>query len=289
MPLRLLVTGGTGLLGGALVTAAARDPDLAVTATFRRTPPLALPGVTWRRLDVRDHAAVVDAFKEARPDVVAHCAVAIAPEELEEVIARGSRSIAEGARAVGACVIQMSSDMVFDGVSGPFGEDAMPSPITSYGQAKARAEELVRAADPTATIVRASLLYRLAPPDRSLAGWLLGLEKGDAYPLFTDELRCPAHVNDVADALLELARRLARGEDVPPILHAVGPEPISRHAFGQRVLAALGLDPSLARKARSSDSEVVRPRELVLTTDGTPAWFTKGLRGIDRGLARRTP
>jgi dTDP-4-dehydrorhamnose reductase len=278
MPIRLLVTGGTGLLGGAVLDAARARPEFVPVGTFPRAAP-ALPHVEWAPLDLRDPPGVARAFARARPDVVLHAAVAVEPDALAPVIVRGSEEVARAAQAYDAALIHMSSDMVFDGASGPFAEDASPSPVTDYGRAKADAEASVRALVPAATIVRCSLLWRLAPPDRSLAHWL-----ETNYPLFTDELRCPAAVGDVAGALLELALRRGRGEAVPDVLHAVGPVALSRYDFGRLLLAALGRDPARAVAARSADSGVVRPRELVLTTHGTPSWFTAGLRGPAEAL-----
>ena len=188
--------------------------------------------------------------------------------------------VAAVVRGTGAALIHISSDMVFDGASGPFDEASPLSPITPYGRAKADAERAVREACPQAVIARCSLLYRLDPPDRSLAGWLGGLARGDAYPLFTDEIRCPAQVDDVADSLLALARQLASTEAgaVPRIVHLVGPRAISRHDFGRLVLAALGKDPDLATPARSASAQPPRPRELRLLARATPAWLVAELR-----------
>ena len=276
-PLRLLVTGGTGLLGGAVLRAARRREDIVPVGTFhhaRPDPALA----EWRALDLCDPNAARAAIVEARPDAVIHTAVAMAPGDLLTVIVEGSGHVAAAAAEAGARLVHVSSDMVFDGASGPYAESAPPSPITPYGRAKARAEERVRAAMPDAAIVRCSLLYRIDPPDRSLAAWLDGPNGATAYPLFTDEIRCPAQVDDVATALVELAARRARGEAGPGMLHAVGPAPITRYEFGRLVLAALGRDPARAIAAKSDTSGTLRPRELVLTTHGTPAWFTAGLR-----------
>jgi len=279
--IRLLVTGGTGLLGGAVLRAARTRPGLVPLATFhhaRPDPALA----EWIALDLRHPREARAAIVDARPDVVLHTAVAMAPGDLSTVIAEGSGHVAAAAREVDARLVHVSSDMVFDGASGPYAEDAAPSPITPYGRAKARAEARVRAAAPAATIVRCSLLYRIDPPDRSLAAWLDGPGGATAYPLFTDEIRCPAQVDDVAAALVELVLRPAHG--VPPVLHAVGPAAISRYEFGRLALTALGRDPAEALAARSRDAGTPRPKELVLTTHGTPDWFTAGLRAPVEGL-----
>jgi len=280
--LRLLVTGGTGLLGGAVLRAAGTRPEVVPLATFhhaRPDPQLA----EWIALDLRHPREARAAIVDARPDVVLHTAMAMAPGDLSTVIAEGSGHVAAAAHEVDARLIHVSSDMVFDGASGPYAEDAAPSPITPYGRAKARAEARVRAAAPAATIVRCSLLYRIDPPDRSLAAWLDGPGGATAYPLFTDEIRCPAQVDDVAAALVELALRDARG--VPTVLHAVGPAAISRYQFGRLALNALGRDPAEAVAAQSRDAGTPRPRKLVLTTHGTPDWFTSGLRAPADALA----
>jgi dTDP-4-dehydrorhamnose reductase len=269
--MNLLVTGGTGLLGSAVLAAAS---SMDVSATFHHARGTR-SGVTWLPLDLRAPDAAARVVDAAKPDVVIHTAIAIAPGDLLPVIVEGSARIAQAARAAGAALIHVSSDMVFDGRSGPFGEDAPLSPITPYGRAKARAEVHVRAADPGAVIVRCSLLYRLDPPDRSLAAWLEGPGGTPSYPLFVDEIRCPAAVDDVARALVELALRLALREGAPPVLHAVGPAPISRYDFGRLACETLGRDPSIVQGARSDDT---RPRELVLTTERTPSWFTAGIR-----------
>ncbi len=287
---RLLITGGTGLLGGELVRRAAAGDRFEVTATRRASPPPPVSGVRWLDLDLGVPGVATRAIGLARPDVVIHTAVAIAPEALDPVIARGSEEIADAAAARGAALIHISSDMVFDGDSGPYDETAPLSPITDYGRAKAEAERRVLAAHPGAVVVRLSLLYRLDPPDRSLAAWLEGARAGAAYPLFTDEIRCPAEVGEVAEALERLAAHIGDrhpGRDAPVgrILHLVGPEAITRHAFGGLVLGALGMPSSLARPARSADSGLVRPRALHLLARTTPPSLLAGIRAPSVVLA----
>jgi len=133
--MKLLVTGGTGLLGSAVLAAA---PSRDMFATFHHARGTR-PGVTWLPLDLRDPQAPAAVVREAKPDVVVHTAIAIAPGDLLPVIVEGSEHVARAAHDAGAALIHLSSDMVFDGRSGPFAESDLPSPITPYGRAKARA------------------------------------------------------------------------------------------------------------------------------------------------------
>jgi dTDP-4-dehydrorhamnose reductase len=294
-PLRLLVTGGTGLAGAALVAAARRDGGFDVHATWHRAPPAAARAgaATWHPLDVRDRAATIALLSAVRPAVVVHAALDTTPGSPAEVGVPGAAHVAGAARAVSAFHVHLSSDMVFDGESGPYDEDAVPRPISDYGRAKAEAERRVRAAHPDAIVVRLPLLYRLDPPDGALAAWIAATREGRGYPLFVDEIRCPAQVDDAAEALRLVARALADGTPlVPPIVHLPGPRAISRYDFGVGALAALGLPAGLAVRGRVAEATSPRPRQLVFVARRTPAAFVAPLRApelVFSATTRATP
>lgn len=272
---RLLITGGTGYLGGALVRRA-REAGHTVAATYFSQAPPATEGVTWLPLDVRDTLAVEEALEGLRPEVVIHTAFVQGGPELMAVTADGAGNVARAAAALGARLIHMSSDVIFDGErEGAYNEADPPEPISDYGRAKARAEQLVAVAHPGAAIVRTSLIYGFAPIDR-ISRFALDVAEGRSEAsLFSDEYRCPVYVEDLAEALLELA-----GSDYSGVLNIAGAERVSRYELGRLIARAWGVDPAGLLPALSAESPVRRPRNCTLDIGRARALLRTRLRGV---------
>lgn len=284
--MKVLLTGGTGLLGRALLDHAP-DRRWTLHATHLSQPPASTPHAQWHRLDVRDPSAVDALFEAVRPDAVIHTAYRMGGDALVPVTLDGTRHVTLAAKRAGARLVHLSTDVLFDGLRvGPYTEDDPRSPITDYGRAKADAEAFVLAEHPDAVAVRTSLLYSLAPDDRQ-ARLALDLARGVARgALFTDELRCPARVDEVAVALGELVAHTYRG-----VLHVAGDETLSRHTFGALLVALHGGDPAALPGARSADQPVLRPRNCALAVDRMKAVLAARVRGAEtvlREAIRRT-
>ena len=153
----LLVTGGTGFLGGELLRRARGRP---LAATYLSGTPDRAQAVEWIELDVRDEDGVRSEMERVRPAAVIHTAYRQDGEGARETTVDGAGAVARAAAAVGARLVHMSSDVIFDGTK-PSAYDELdpPSPITDYGRAKADAEHAVAEAHPGALLVRTSLIY----------------------------------------------------------------------------------------------------------------------------------
>src|SRR4051812_3693237 len=199
------------------------------------------------RLDVRDAGAARALVAAVAPDAVIHTAYLQRGGEAAAVNVDGAAHVAAAARAAGARLVHLSSDAVFrDAPPGrALREDDPPRPVTPYGATKAAAEVRVRAADPGALVVRTSLLYAgpgQAPGPHERAA--LAVARGEQdMTFFDDEIRCPVQVDDLAAALLELAR----AEDLAGPLHVAGADAVDRATFARLIVAAAGLDPAVIR------------------------------------------
>ncbi len=278
MDRRLLITGGSGYLGSRLARQA-RDAWEVVATYFSH--PIEIPGCRWLPLDIRDGAAVASLLAETCPAVVIHTAFDMsAPPAMQSVIVDGTRHVASAAARFGARLVHLSTDVLFDGEAGPYTEDDPPNPITPYGWAKATAEEIVADLCPQGSIVRTSLIYGSDPPDPRTLWVVDSIRQRQPLTLFTDELRCPVWVEQLAAALLEMASGEHTG-----IWHLAGPQSLSRYDFGQRLARFYGLDPAGITSGLSRDSGLHRPRDCRLDTSKAQAELASPLWGVDEVLA----
>jgi dTDP-4-dehydrorhamnose reductase len=241
--MRLHVTGATGFLGTEL--------------TRLR------PDATTDRVEVRDAAAVRALLGRLRPDVVIHTAYRQDGVGAHEIVVDGSGNVARACAALGARLVHVSTDVVFDGRKGSayVEEDAL-TPCTDYGRAKAEAESRAAVA-PGGLVVRTSLIIGgpgHEPSKHEIAA------RDPSLTFYDDEIRSPIQVGDLAAALLELAAL-----DVSGPLHVAGADDISRADLAELVVG---------RAVRRGPSPPDRPLDCSLDSSRARTMLRAELRGV---------
>jgi len=276
--MKLLITGASGYVGSAVLRHAPKDWNIAATYF---THPIEKTDVAAFCVDTRDADATHRLFDEFRPDVVIHTAALMTGDSMMSVNAEGSRIIARMATQFKARLIHLSSDVIFDGEHAPYDEHALPHPITPYAESKARAEEWVHADYANPVIVRTSLVYGFKPMDLRTRQTVNG-----EFPwLFTDEYRSPIFVDDLADALIEIAQN--PGFSKKPgfsTINLAGPQRLSRYEFGIKLANAFHVEPKF-EQALSASFPTPRPRDCTLDISLAQKFLKTRLRSVDDVLS----
>lgn len=264
--MRLLVVGGSGLVGSNVV-AAGSDAGAEVRATYRSTE----TERTDVRLDKTDSERTASVIEEFDPDVVVDTAAFHAVDDCEtdrdlawSVNAAGTRNVAAAADAVGAHLIYLSTDYVFAGRPGdaPYAESDPVAPPNYYAETKYAGERAARIAD-TATVLRPSVVYGLASDN--FVTWALGeLEDGNELTIVDDQISAPTYAPDLARACLAVAE-----EDLTGVYHATGPRSVSRYEFTTALADAHGFDSELVTPISTEEFGQEAPRPTDSTLDST--------------------
>ncbi len=200
--MNILVTGANGQLGNELRQLA----PLHTAHTFHFTD--------VAELDITDRAAVRQAVKAAKIDVLINCAAYTAvdnaekqPELCHTLNADAPQLLAEAMHDVGGWMVHVSTDYVFDGTAHvPYREDAPINPIGVYGRTKYAGEEAVRKACPQHVIVRTAWLYSTFGNNFVKTMIRLGRER-DTLGVIFDQIGTPTYARDLAVALLTIVEQ----------------------------------------------------------------------------------
>lgn len=268
--MKILLTGASGLLGSLYARAASRRGH-EVLGIYHRNQPAASQGARLQSLDLSETGALTRLGLEWWPDAIVNCAaisdpaaVDAQPALAERINVALPRSLAQLSTHLGARLIHISTDMVFDGCSDrPYRSTDMPAPTNLYGQTKLMAEREVLEHDPEDPVVlRIPILLGNSPGgQRSVHEKLLStIQRGERPTLFTDEIRQPASAENIADVMLELTER----RDLHGLFHWAGADALSRFEMGQRILAHFGLPMESIEPAESANDPLHanRPKYL---------------------------
>lgn len=286
---RVVVTGASGTLGWALCEALRDRCDVVGTYMSHPCVPTRVMGV---ELDLSDTLAIGAALRPARPDIIIHAAAITDPDACEKDAQKAFRvnfeathELAQIAARLGSRLVYVSTDLVFDGKKGNYGEEDSPCPLNIYGMSKLRGEEAALATCSSTLVLRSTLVYGFgSPASKTFLGRMLdGLSAGRRMQLFTDQMRNPILVDDLATGII----RAIEG-DLVGLYHLGGGEAASRYEFGRNVCRVFGFAEELLVPIRMDDVVLParRPLDATLNTSKFKASTNFVPCGLWAGLTR---
>lgn len=282
--MKVLLTGGSGLLGKALTESCPDNIDLNSTWFTRY-----IPACTYL-MDVRNASQVAYVFEQAKPDVVIHCAAVGSVDyteshftETRNVNVLGTENVLKAAQDAKALFVYISTNAVFDGSAPPYDEARDRQPVNRYGSIKREAENIVMASRDW-LIIRPFMLYGYPYPG-GRGNWFTAilslLSGGETARLVDDTYWQPSLAWDVAQAIWRLIELGKRDE----VYHVAGDERLTLFWFGMMIARLWGYSSDLIVPISSSSLKGIapRPRDTTFKLDKIHELGIQ-LRSVEEGL-----
>ncbi|MCX6776227.1 MAG: dTDP-4-dehydrorhamnose reductase [Candidatus Micrarchaeota archaeon] len=284
---RILVIGATGLLGSRLMELGKESYEM--HGTYSRDKP---KGSNMHRMDVTKRDEVFSILEKVKPDCVADTAAITDvdycethPEEAWLVNVDGTKNVAEACKRIGAKMVFLSTDYVFDGKKLDYSEKDKPRPMNYYAKTKLVSEHVLEALGVNYITARTAVLYGLGGlGKKNFVTWIIEkLDNKEKIRIVTDQHNNPTYSDNLAEILLALYRKDAKG-----LFHVTGSDCLSRYEFALRISDAFGLDGKLISPTTTPELNqiAVRPEKVSMVTNKVERVTGIKPMGVDEGLRR---
>ncbi len=288
--MRVAVTGANGLLGGEAVSRLAGRHE--VLGLGRGPCRLPAGAYAWADVDLGDGRSVERALLDFRAEVVLHAgamtdvdACERDPEAAWRVNVGGTEQVARACRTLRARLVAVSTDYVFDGAAGPYGEDDVPNPRGFYARSKRCGEEAALILAPDCAVARVAVVYSGRPGAKSTFATQVveKLSRGEPVKAFSDQLVSTTLAASGAAMCLELLLET----DYRGVLHTSDATVLDRVDFAHRVARAFGLSGDIV-PVKTAEVKLLAPRPLRggLRVERAASLLRNKPLGMDQALAR---
>jgi dTDP-4-dehydrorhamnose reductase len=291
--MKILITGANGFVAYYLIKHLLEQKDIIVIATAKGNCrlPFAQENFIYASLDFTNAIETKNIVNTYMPSHIIHAGAISKPDDCElnkplanKINVEGTKNLLDAARNIKASFLLVSTDFVFNGVKGFCEETDIVEAVNYYGQTKIAAEKLVQQYNHHWSIVRIALVYGKPLMGRNNIVTLVKekLENGETYTVFSDQVRTPTYVEDVAVGILLMIQKNVNG-----IYHIAGQDILSPYEIAIATSKYLKLDSSLIKNITAKDlvQPALRPAITNFNIDKAkkelgyhPTSFEKGLR-----------
>ena len=262
--MKFFITGGSGLLGERLATIASNDDEIVLSHNSN-------PTKNTIKCDITDKNEVEKVINKNKPDTIVHCAamtdVDLCEDEIDiayRINSDGTRNMAQAAENIGAKIIYVSTDFVFDGDKGYYSEDDEVNPLGIYAKSKYDGEVQLKKYSTNWAIARVSVLYGWHKK-ANFTTWVINqLRSNNSINIVTDQINSPTYADNAGEAIFEIAKQDKNG-----IYHTAGNDRINRFDFTQKIAEAFNLNKDLINPTTSDKfiQKAPRPRDSSLNVN----------------------
>lgn len=272
---KILVTGSNGLLGQKLIEKLVQNTKFEIIATAKGINRLPFKtGYKYFPLDITVEKEISDLFEIEKPDVVIHTAAMTnvdlcetKKEECWQLNVKAVEYLINACQSNNSFLIHLSTDFIFDGLTGPYTEEEVANPLSFYGWSKYAAEKLIINSSIKWAIARTVLVYGIAH-DMSRSNIILwvknSLETGKSIKVVNDQWRTPTLAEDLADGCILIAEKEAKG-----IYNISGKDLLSPYQMATMTADFFNLNKSLITEVDGSvfQQEAKRPAKTGFILD----------------------
>ncbi len=261
---RILVVGANGMLGQRIIKFFSEHENTALLGCSIE-PEAVYSNADYVCCDISKRESIKKTVYDFYPDVIVNAAAYTNVDKSEserelawKINVKGVEYLAEMCRVIDAHLIHISTDYIFDGVKGPYGENATPNPLGYYGRTKLAAENALKISGALHTILRTNVLYGAANSRPDFVRWVVNsIRNGSQIKIVTDQINNPTFIDDLVQAISKVIEFDKQG-----LYNIGGKEFLSRFDFTLRIAEFFNLDKKLITPIKTPELNQPAPRPL---------------------------
>jgi dTDP-4-dehydrorhamnose reductase len=258
---KLLIIGGSGLVGSTLIKYARNIFDIHITINKTESSFVDIPNT---KIDlIANKSKITNLIKRVHPDVVVHTAshssvdLCETDKNLADLLHVDiTKDIAKSCSLINSKLIYFSTDAVFEGETNKkYVESDIPNPINHYGKTKLKAENIILNHSPRNVILRPAVIYGWHKKSR-FTNWIIeSLLSGKSVDPHVDQFNTPTLVDDLAKSIILIIEK-----DICGLFHSTGKTCVNRYELACIIAEVFGFDKKLIKPVTSSEKKQLAPR-----------------------------